>query len=185
MLRNSQPPLIHLVGFESLRYVTTAHLGNWVVKTKGITTLHPHTPEFADIARALVDKRAQVIDPRVWIDVNGGVCIPILEECLHIVFQRVMERPGILEREVQRLFQDLLTYAELKDLLDILTMRGAIRKVTVLFTGPLKRNLFSKPRKYTKVDPDVIDCTAQTSYFSQPGYYQQLSLPKSSEVVSQ
>ncbi|KAI8142600.1 hypothetical protein BJV82DRAFT_615423 [Fennellomyces sp. T-0311] len=178
MLRSTQPPFIHLVGFDSLRYVTTAHLGSWVICTQGLNTLIPSSSELTELARSLAGKRAQVIDPRLWITVNGDVTEMILEECLHVIFERVMERPGITERELRRLFDSLLSYAEIKDLLDILISRKAIRKITVVSTGSVKRTLFSKSRNYTKVDPDTINRTAQTSYFAKPGYYQKLVPPK-------
>ena len=165
-LRNSQPSFIHLVGFESLHYVTTNHLGNWIVKTRGLDTLVPTSAEANERAQLMREKRKEIIDPRLWIDLNGSVTTKLLDECLQVVFQHVMKRPGILERDVRRLFETLLTFAEVKDLLDILVKRGAIRKVTMISTGSIKKTLFSKPCKFTKaIDPDVIDHTAQTSYF--------------------
>ena len=176
ILRNSRPSFVHLVGFESLRYVTTNHLGHWVVKTKGLNTLVPTSAEASERARLMNEKRRELIDPRLWIDLNGSVTVKLLDECLQVVFQRVMERPGILERDIRRLFDNLLSYAEVKDLLDMLVTRGAIRKVTIISTGPMKKTLFAKPRKFTKaIDPDVIDRTAQTSYFPSPDSFHKLT----------
>ncbi|KAG2223806.1 hypothetical protein INT45_001940 [Circinella minor] len=166
ILRNSRPSFIHLVGFESLRYVTTNHLGHWIVKTKGLDTLVPTSAEASKRAQLMREKRKEAIDPRLWIDLNGSVTTKLLDECIQVVFQHVMKRPGILERDVRRLFDTLLTFAEVKDLLDILVKRGAIRKVIMVSTGSMKKTLFAKPCKFTKaIDPDVIDHTAQTSYF--------------------
>ncbi|KAI9271657.1 hypothetical protein BDA99DRAFT_301296 [Phascolomyces articulosus] len=176
ILRNTHPPFIHLVGFESLRYVCTNHLGNWVVQTRGLSPLTPSSVEATERARIMNEKRTELIDPRLWIDLNGAVTKKLLEECLQIVFQRVMERPGILERDVRRLFENQLSYAEVKDLLDMLVARGAIRKVIIISTGSLKKTLFSKPRKYTKAaHPDVIDRSVQTSYFPTRGYFRKLA----------
>ncbi|KAI9498215.1 hypothetical protein BDB00DRAFT_503846 [Zychaea mexicana] len=176
LLCESRPPFVHRVGFASFRYVTTNYLDNWVIHTRGLKALTPSSAEAADRANSMNEKRTDVIDTRLWVDINGSVTKDPLNESLQVVFQRVMERPGILEREVRRLFDSLLTYAEVKDLLDMLVACGAIRKLTMVSTGAKKNTLFSKPRKYTKAaDPDVIDPTAQTSYFACLNFSQKLA----------
>lgn len=177
MMCNALPPLVAKVGFRSYRYVLTCYLDHWMVVPRKITsTISANSDDAAAHVTQLASTRKATIHPRVWYDINGSLTSAILQGIVESVIQCVLERPGINERDICRRFHKLLVYVEVKDVLDMLVDRGALRKQIIVHTSP-KPSLFSKRRIYTSSpDPYVIDRTSQTCYWTTSDYYKHCSI---------
>ena len=169
---NSLPPLVAKVGFQSYRYVLTSYLDRWMVIPRRIATaVTSSSDDAAERTAILASTRKPTIQPRVWYDINGNITVAILQGIVESIIQCVLERPGIVERDICRRFHKLLVYVEVKDVLDMLVDRGALRKQTIVHSSP-KASLFSKRRIYTSSpDPYAIDRTGQTCYWTTSDYY--------------
>ncbi|KAG0172420.1 hypothetical protein DFQ30_010488 [Apophysomyces sp. BC1015] len=169
-LLKNVPPLVATVGFQAPRLVLTTDLESWLVVPKTVIIPKPLSQEICDRTAELTATRKNVVEPRVWIDVNGIVTESVLKGCFDVVVELVMERPGIIESAICRHFTRLLSRAEIKDLLTMLVQRGVLRKLsTRTTTGPTA--LFSKPKLFKTANHDTIDSTVITSYWTVPGFY--------------
>lgn len=73
-LINHDPPLVHVVGFESLRYVAAEYASHWFLKTSSDNTF---------------------LNPLMWNDTSGNVICLALEGCANTVISHIATNPGI------------------------------------------------------------------------------------------
>ncbi|KAF7725782.1 hypothetical protein EC973_009399 [Apophysomyces ossiformis] len=170
MLLNNVPPLIAVVGLEAQRVVLTTDLENWLIVPKTVVIPRPPSQEVWERTSTLTKKRKTVVEPRIWVDVNGIVTESVLKGCLDVVIELLLQRPGITESAVCRHFNRVLTRVEVKDILSTLVQRGILRKLsTKIATTPT--TLFSKPKMFETTSHDAIESTITTSYWLVPGFY--------------
>lgn len=80
----STVPLVALVGFESMVYVSHEHFARWNVD---ITRLQEQSGEN--------DQTRVLAPPRLWYDITGSVVPNALRACRETVVSTIMSRPGI------------------------------------------------------------------------------------------
>lgn len=116
--------------------------------------------------------KQDIIDPRMWRDITGNCTTSVLASCEENVFQKVLQRPGITERSLHRHMQDLLTYTELREILENLVRRGILRSQTFVAR---KSSMFSRPSPAPKLPSYGIDANAETHYWTLPTFYNKLA----------
>lgn len=73
-LMNHNPPLIHVVGFEHLRYVSAEYVSDWFLK---------------------MDSDRSLLNPLMWNDTSGNIIRLALEGCGNTVISHIATNPGI------------------------------------------------------------------------------------------
>lgn len=165
------PPLLVLVGFDSMRYVLPTHLQSWAVLSDRVLVPKPTQVDIMEHTREVAALRQPVILPRLWVDTSGTVTVSIREALCETVVNKVLERPGISNRELARQFSPRLAYSEVQGLVDILVSRGALRTVNIVPCRNRKASVFGGTRRFTSISEDIIAQDATHHYWISDGYY--------------
>ncbi|ORZ22957.1 hypothetical protein BCR42DRAFT_403672 [Absidia repens] len=126
-------------------------------------------------------QQGKIIIPRLWNDIHGNRTDSIWINCMQLVVEAIMKRPGITFGHLRRIMKNTLSAVEIKELLNTLLDCGALRQLCVsvsISPSSLETNcrLFTSQTTPRTISPSSIDPSMQTSFWLQPGYYNHLPL---------
>lgn len=175
-LCSNNPALVCRVGFEAVRYVHLAFMGDWSIES--ITTPDKNMKElFAQPSESFkinnnFEKKPFIV-PSLWTDVNGNVTELLLKECKEAIVDIVVRRPGIAEADIQRLLKKALTRRETRDLLNILVEQQVLKRIQIALNPEPKKkmSIFSKTKQIKSVSVNIIEQTTQSCFWATPYTY--------------
>ncbi|KAL1925496.1 uncharacterized protein VTP21DRAFT_379 [Calcarisporiella thermophila] len=176
-LTSVENPPIARVGINTIRFVDQQYTTAWMVKLReaeeisgGNQPFLEESPTQPNITPLLTQGREKNMSiPRMWIDIRGKVIETVLIACIEVVLDLIVRKPGIYESNIQRLLDVVLTRGELKDILDHLIQKGAVRTQTI--KKPSVVSLFSQDHFFEEHDSPLIDKDLITCYWANPDYY--------------
>lgn len=144
-LVNYDPPLLHVVGFENLRYVAAECASPWFLKTSDINTF---------------------LNPLMWNDTSGNVIPLALEGCANAVISHILTNPGISHPNLRKKFQDFFTEHEMHTLIKYLVEAKVVTVRKVLKSPrPSRVSIFNKRRLVEVLADDILVNSDEVSHY--------------------
>ncbi|KAI8646711.1 hypothetical protein BD408DRAFT_379909 [Parasitella parasitica] len=150
VLENHRPPLVHIVGFDHLRYIASEFIPSWFIKQSS----------------------TRCISPLMWNDTTGAIIPIALEGCANAAMSHILQRPGITFANLRDKLRGFFTEYELYHILKYLVESKRIiarklqRKVRSKQISIFDKRPIASLSMTNTLNTDEITC-----YWLAPGYY--------------
>ncbi|KAI8073555.1 hypothetical protein BDF21DRAFT_73830 [Thamnidium elegans] len=146
-----EPPLVRIVGFKQLRYVTTEFCAPWFIQSCEDSTL---------------------LNPLMWNDVSGKVIESALDGCAKAVISHILMLPGISHANLLKKFEGFFSEYELYTLMRYLVDNQTVIARKVQRVGARKPSIFKKRPIASLSQPiDLMNNNEVTFYWLSNDYY--------------
>jgi hypothetical protein len=167
-LRQSDPPLLCLVGTNFERYVLTIskYIDSWTI-LRDVSTIikNTETPLFQNLI---------AIRPALWTDINGDTTSVLFRDCCQTIIGWIKNKPGITAASLHRFLSNFINRVELGRILRWLVEQKAIKALSICQENNGKTGLFSKTRLSRTTKSPHFKRNVETSYWVLSGYYNKL-----------
>ncbi|KAI8580067.1 hypothetical protein K450DRAFT_239231 [Umbelopsis ramanniana AG] len=166
------PPLAYMGGYNIPVVISTAYLDDLAVVLEANSTVSRTEDDHQLAKRHKTEDYASnstPVKPRLWTDIHGNKVNLVLRGCTQAILSTIIRRPGVSETAIHEKFSLILGFVEVKEVLDYLETRKAVRSISTIIPQPV--HLFSAPSVYKKTDPTHIDSQIVKCYFPNYGSF--------------
>ncbi|KAI9288682.1 hypothetical protein BC943DRAFT_317149 [Umbelopsis sp. AD052] len=151
------PPLAYMGGYNTPVVISTAFLDDLAVVIEARSTVR-RTEEHHQLAKRHKTEhhafQGTPVKPRLWTDIHGNKVNLVLRGCTQAILSTITRRPGVSETAIYEKFSLILGFVEVKEVLDYLETRKAVRSISTIIPQPV--HLFSAPSVYRKIGKSDI-----------------------------